>query len=259
MEDNVINQSLIKHLFKNWKLNYDLAVNGQEALEKLQAQKYMLILMDIQMPVMDGYSTTKEIRQTLKLKTPIIAMTAHALAGEREKCLQYGMDDYISKPLRENQLHQLINQYTKGDFDSTILTSPPDPHHYRFIKLQYMKEISSGNKEYEKLVTEQFIEAIQEELTALETAWNEGDIKKMQHVAHNMKTTVSVMGLYKSLQNYLDALENEEINEAKVLVSRDIFSLAIGKDGQNVRLAAKLTGWKIDIISDEQVKDLKDL
>ncbi len=219
VEDNVINQSLIKHLFKNWKLNYDLAVNGQEALEKLQAQKYMLILMDIQMPVMDGYSTTKEIRQTLKLKTPIIAMTAHALAGEREKCLQYGMDDYISKPLRENQLHQLINQYTKGDFDSTILTSPPDPHHYRFIKLQYMKEISSGNKEYEKLVTEQFIEAIQEELTALETAWNEGDIKKMQHVAHNMKTTVSVMGLYKSLQNYLDALENEEINEAAFQVN----------------------------------------
>ena len=102
----------MKHLFKNWQLKFDLANNGKEAIDKLQLNKYDLILMDIQMPEMDGYSATREIRGKLKLTTPIIAMTAHALAGEREKCLSYGMNEYISKPIREEQLHRLISQFT---------------------------------------------------------------------------------------------------------------------------------------------------
>ena len=214
VEDNIINHSLINHLFKNWKLDFDLANNGKEALVKLKAQNYCLILMDIQMPVMDGYTATSEIRQTLKLTTPIIAMTAHALALEKEKCFEFGMNDYISKPLRENKLHQLINHYVKIDKSHVSATrSHPDSDKYDFIDLQYMKEISIGNKEYEKLVTEQFLEAIPEELKAIENAWKEEDILRLRHVAHNMKTTVSVMGLNTSLQKYLDALENEVIDQ----------------------------------------------
>ena len=85
---------------------------AREAIDKLRTKKYELILMDIQMPEMDGYTATQEIRGNLKLNTPIIAMTAHALAGEREKCLSYGMNEYISKPIREDQLHKLIAQFT---------------------------------------------------------------------------------------------------------------------------------------------------
>ena len=216
VEDNIINQSLINHLFKSWGFEFDVANNGKEALEKLQSQKYLLILMDIQMPVMDGYTATKEIRKTLKLNTPIIAMTAHALAVEKEKCFEYGMNDYISKPLREDKLHQLINQYAKtGKSDANTPGFLPVSDTYVFINLQYMKEISSGNKEYEKLVTEQFLEAIPEDLTGIDNAWKDGDIPKRRHIAHNMKTTVSVMGLNDSLQKYLDALEEEVINETE--------------------------------------------
>ncbi len=216
VEDNLINQSLIKHLFKNWKLTYDLANNGQEALGKLQSEKYAMILMDIQMPVMDGYTTTQEIRQTLKLTTPVIAMTAHALAVEKEKCLEYGMTDYISKPLRENQLHHLIDQYAQMVInDVSSPESLPDPEGFVFINLNYMKEISSGNKEYEKLVTEQFMEAIPEDLAAIDNAWKSKDISRLRHVVHNMKTTVSVMGLNDSLQQYFDVLENGEMDETK--------------------------------------------
>ena len=214
VEDNVINQSLIKHLFKKWGLKYDLANNGKEALEKLQSNKYTLILMDIQMPLMDGYTATREIRQTLKLHTPIIAMTAHALAIEKEKCFECGMNDYISKPLREGQLHQLIDQYAQMDkTDAKSHISSSRPYNYVFINLQYMKEISSGNKEYEKLVTGQFIEAIPEDIKAIKSSWKDRDFTRLRHVAHNMKTTISVMGLNDSLQPYLDALENDEMNE----------------------------------------------
>jgi CheY-like chemotaxis protein len=113
VEDNEINQRLIRHLFKNWGLKFDLAGNGREAIEKLGLKKYDLILMDIQMPEMDGYTATRVIRDKLKLNTPIIAMTAHALAGERGKCLSHGMNEYISKPIREEQLHNLIAQFTE--------------------------------------------------------------------------------------------------------------------------------------------------
>lgn len=207
VEDNFINQSLIVHLFKNWKIDFDLANNGKEALEKLKIEKYSLILMDIQMHVMDGYTATKEIRQTLKIDTPIIAMTAHALAGEKEKCLECGMNNYISKPLREKQLHQLIDQYA--------VIENADGGNYEMINLQYMYEISSGNKEFEKNVTAQFLEAIPKELKEMEYAWENKDIIRLRKLAHNMKTTISVMSLNDTLQPYLDVLENHEMDETE--------------------------------------------
>ncbi|MBC7937458.1 MAG: response regulator [Rhizobacter sp.] len=214
VEDNEINQSLIKHLFKSWGLEYDLVNNGREAIDKLQKEKYSLILMDIQMPEMDGYTATQEIRETLELTTPIIAMTAHVLAGEKEKCLSYGMNDYISKPIREAQLHKLITQFTHIPISDVLQRgSVIVADWYKYINLQYMKEISSGNMEYEKTVTEQFIEAIPEDLLAIEKAWRDKHISDLRQLAHNMKTTISVMGLNESLQPYLDAIEYEDHNE----------------------------------------------
>jgi signal transduction histidine kinase/CheY-like chemotaxis protein len=210
-EDNKINQSLLKHLFKSWNLKFDLANNGKEAIEKLRSKNYDLILMDIQMPEMDGYTAAQEIREKLKLTTPIIAMTAHALAGEREKCLGYGMNGYISKPIREIHLHNLIAQFTALEI-ADILPSEPIAGQggYNYINLQYMREISLGNIEYEKTVTQQFIDAIPIDLLMLERASQDNDTSKLRQVAHNMKTTISVMALNEMLQPYLDALEYED-------------------------------------------------
>lgn len=215
VEDNEINQSLIKHLFKSWNLKYDLAKNGREAIAKLRTKKYELILMDIQMPEMDGYTATQEIRGKLKLDIPIIAMTAHALAGEREKCLSYGMNEYISKPIREELLHKLISQFVsvnKPFARQNINTGNIPDSKYRLIDLRYMKEVSGGNTDYEKKVTEQFIEAIPDDLLQLEKAWQENDIGKMRQLAHNMKTTVSIMGLNDKLEADLDALEYDTLD-----------------------------------------------
>ena len=215
-EDNEINQSLITHLFKSWDLKFEMVSNGQEAIKKLQLKKYDLILMDIQMPEMDGYTATQEIRKKLKLDTPIIAMTAHALAGEREKCLSYGMNEYISKPLREEQLHNLIARFTQIEYTDGLHKKTVANHAnsaYQFIDLQYMKEVSAGNTEYEKTVTGQFIEAIPGDLAALENAWQQNDINSLRQLAHNLKTTVSVMGLNEVLQLHLDSLEYENLDK----------------------------------------------
>ena len=218
VEDNEINRSLLYHLFNSWQLKFDLVNNGREAIDILQTKNYNLILMDIQMPEMDGYTATQEIRGKLQLNTPIIAMTAHAMAGEREKCLSYGMNEYISKPIREGQLHKLIAQFTN------IVTPKPlvnkqiiiaDTSQYKYINLQYMKEVSNGNTDYERTVTEQFIEAIPVDLTEIENAWQRNEITQMRQLAHNLKTTVSVMGLNELLQPSLDALEYKKLGKEK--------------------------------------------
>jgi CheY-like chemotaxis protein len=99
-EDNKTNQTLLKFILLQWNLAYDLAENGQQVLDKLNEDKYDLVLMDIQMPVMDGYESAKKIREELKTNIPIIAMTAHVLPTEKQKCIDAGMDDYISKIFR---------------------------------------------------------------------------------------------------------------------------------------------------------------
>jgi signal transduction histidine kinase/CheY-like chemotaxis protein/HPt (histidine-containing phosphotransfer) domain-containing protein len=215
-EDNEINQTLLKHLFRSWNLNFDIANNGIAALKKIETNKYDLILMDIQMPEMDGYTATMEIRNKLKLDIPIVAMTAHAFSGEREKCLSYGMNEYISKPIRETTLFALIKQFTKSklsDDDQKLprLTFAEMP--YKYISLQYMKEISRGNIEYEKTVTDQFIEAIPDELILIEQSWQNNNTNQLRQSAHNMKTSVSIMGLNEMLENDLDFLEYENLTE----------------------------------------------
>ena len=97
-EDNGMNQSLMKHLLTDWNLDFDIVNNGRAAIEALQQKKYSMVLMDIQMPQMDGYTATMEIRNEMDNSIPIIAMTAHAMAGEREKCLSHGMNEYIQSP-----------------------------------------------------------------------------------------------------------------------------------------------------------------
>jgi signal transduction histidine kinase/ActR/RegA family two-component response regulator len=111
-EDNVMNQQLIKHLMKNWNISYTLVSNGAEAVKELKEEEYTIVLMDIQMPEMDGYSATQVIRNELFSDVPIIAMTAHAMMGEKEKCIQLGMNDYVSKPLKETILYNIIAQYS---------------------------------------------------------------------------------------------------------------------------------------------------
>ena len=111
VEDNLLNQILAKKVLTNWKWNVDVADNGLIAVQKLKNTSYDLVLMDIQMPEMDGYEATRLIRKKsdlAKRNIPIIAITAHAISGEAEKCYNAGMNDYITKPFDEKVLYEKI-------------------------------------------------------------------------------------------------------------------------------------------------------
>ena len=111
-EDNPVNQKLAHRLLEKAGNQVEMANNGQEALEKLRQGEYDLILMDVQMPVMDGIQATQKIRESEKngAHMPIIALTAHAMKGDAEKCLAAGMDGYVSKPIRSEELFQEIER-----------------------------------------------------------------------------------------------------------------------------------------------------
>ncbi|MCK5070324.1 MAG: response regulator, partial [Desulfocapsa sp.] len=115
VEDNITNQIVAEGMLELFGCEIDLAVNGREAVQMVKEQKYDLILMDCQMPELDGYSATEEIRVfenlTGAVHTPIVALTAHAMSGDRERCISVGMDDYLSKPLRQYQLESVLKQW----------------------------------------------------------------------------------------------------------------------------------------------------
>jgi CheY-like chemotaxis protein len=115
-DDYPINLELMKEMLELMECKVDTAENGNNALALCKHNVYDVIFMDIQMPELDGYATTKKLRENQKSgKHPIIiAITANALSGDREKCIKAGMDDYISKPIKGEKLEEILQKYLKG-------------------------------------------------------------------------------------------------------------------------------------------------
>ncbi len=112
-EDYLVNQEVTQDILELMDVEVRIAENGKEVLDKCETDQYDLILMDIQMPEMDGYQACRELRKRGS-EIPIIALTANALPGDREKCIESGMDDYISKPIEASKLEEVLKKYLKN-------------------------------------------------------------------------------------------------------------------------------------------------
>ncbi|HVK96357.1 MAG TPA: ATP-binding protein [Flavisolibacter sp.] len=215
-EDNQMNQMLIAHLMKSWEIDFVIVNNGKEVVEELKQNNYSIVLMDIQMPEMDGYTATSIIRNELKSDIPIIAMTAHAMLGEKEKCLQLGMNDYVSKPIKETVLYNIIArnaQHIPESESSSVQTSK--------INLNYLHQLSGNDAEFERELLEQFLIQTPDELNKLEQAIEQKDFDRVKKVAHTMKSTVGYIGLTDELYPYLQNLEENAHSEIIDKMSAD--------------------------------------
>jgi CheY-like chemotaxis protein len=195
--------------------------------------------MDIQMPLMDGYTATMKIRNELGMNIPIIAMTAHAMAGEREKCLGYGMNEYISKPIREKELFSIMNRLLKTNGEQAGIKNentdgPADDG--QFLDLDYLKEISGGNAEFEIGMIRQFLNQVPGDLESMKEAFSKMNYTELALIAHNLKTSVSFLGLTKKLDHHLDYIESNAGNpdvhdtiQEEIMIIHDICQRAFLK------------------------------
>jgi signal transduction histidine kinase/CheY-like chemotaxis protein len=205
VEDNIMNQCLIEHTLQERSINFQIVSSGIEAIELLKGKTFDMILMDIQMPGMDGYSATHFIREHLKLTLPIIAMSAHAMAGEHEKSMLNGMNGYISKPIQEEELFDLIQSlhnckraHNPGNYLKTG---------YNYIDTRYITEIAKGNLQYQNMVVSQFVECTLFDIADLQMTLLEEDYREIGRIAHNMKTSAGIIGLLPKVKVFLNNLE----------------------------------------------------
>jgi CheY-like chemotaxis protein/HPt (histidine-containing phosphotransfer) domain-containing protein len=126
VEDNEINQQVAMEILESAGLKVSLAINGQEAIEAINKNEYDAVLMDVQMPVMDGYTATGKLRQDPRFKDlPIIAMTAHAMAGDAEKSIAAGMSDHVTKPIDPDQLFTTLQKWIKPVAERAVAQKSP--------------------------------------------------------------------------------------------------------------------------------------
>lgn len=204
-EDNPMNQQLVKHLMKSWSLDHHIVHTGAEAVAELEKNSYSIVLMDIQMPDMDGYTATTIIRNELGMDVPIIAMTAHAMVGEKEKCLQLGMNDYVSKPIKETVLYNIIARHAQH--------IPEKPDSFQHIDLDYLHQLSGNDRDFEKEILIQFTTQVPEELLQLENYIRQNDFDGIRRTAHSLKSTVGYVGLAGELHPHLEQMERDAIAE----------------------------------------------
>ncbi|MBZ4041250.1 GAF domain-containing hybrid sensor histidine kinase/response regulator [Flavobacterium hibisci] len=200
-EDNALNQKLAKSVIENFGFELDIAENGEEGIDLLSKNNYDLVLMDLQMPVKDGYQTTEYIRKEMKLTIPIIAMTAHSLVGEQERCYDVGMDAYVPKPFKQAMLLETIK---------TVLTKDTNQPPKRKIDLSFLDEMSCGNPNFKQDMIDLFIQKIPNELAQLEEAFNSNDMESVKKLTHNMRSSLDIFML-KDLSNFLSIIEQEAI------------------------------------------------
>lgn len=198
-EDNLLNQKLVKNVIYNFGFELDIAENGETGIALLSKNKYDLILMDLQMPVKDGYQTTAYIRNEMNLNIPIIAMTAHSLVGEQQLCFDVGMNAYVPKPFKQPVLLEAI----KTVLNKEIKTDPK-----RTVNLSFLEEMACGDTVFIKEMIHLFIERVPNEAAQLEKAFHNNDNESVKNISHNMKSSVDIFML-KDLSNYLTIIEEE--------------------------------------------------
>jgi signal transduction histidine kinase/DNA-binding response OmpR family regulator len=188
VEDNVVNQRVARLLLRNIGQRADLATNGVEAVSALQRQHYDLVLMDCQMPEMDGFAATREIRERIPAdRQPyIVAMTANALEGDRERCLNAGMDDYIAKPVDRERLRAILAEVGSRD---TYGADGPDRDH---AVLQVLRDAVGADGAAE--VVDAMVEDAARLLDALEESLERRDPAALRLVAHTMKSNSATVG-----------------------------------------------------------------
>jgi len=224
VEDNSINQQVAVEILGSVGIIVDIADNGQEAVEAIHNSPYDAVLMDVQMPVMDGFEASIEIRQDGRFNDlPIIAMTAHAMKGDREKCIEAGMNDYVTKPINTDDLFSTLSRWIRDEGDHTATDESlhdglPDPDEWindtelspslPGIDGQACLKELGGNRQLLLKLLNEFIGRYADSVSEIRKAIDDSDMEFVQRLGHTLK---GVSGIFSAKQLYSASLNLETI------------------------------------------------
>ncbi|NBF08145.1 response regulator [Pseudomonas sp. Fl4BN1] len=203
VEDNSLNQFVATNILEQAGAIVEVASDGQQAVDRLRAdpQRYQVVLMDVQMPVMDGFSATRVIRNELQLALPILAMTAGVFESEREQCVTAGMDGFIAKPIDVKQMLSTIRQHvptiTHASTTPTAMTSTPSVDDLLAFDVGPLLALAKNDKAYfDTLITliQRAVEDGVAPITKARIAWQEGRSRDAASLFHTLRGTLGTLG-----------------------------------------------------------------
>jgi signal transduction histidine kinase/HPt (histidine-containing phosphotransfer) domain-containing protein len=260
VEDNHLNAKYILSLFSEYGMKADVAENGINAIEMIKAKKYEIVLMDIEMPKMNGYQTTAVIRNDLKMSIPIIAVTAHAMSGEKEKCLKSGMSDYISKPIKAEYLFEKMISLTnpiktdkkqnskvseekqnavEAELSIDSVETESDLTAAKVFDLNLLNASFGGKKNLVLEIINIFLKQAESDISRLNEAIDLLDCPRIRAISHGMRSSFSMMGALK-VAPLLEEMEKlgEEAN--------DLDKIKLLKESLNIRCTQVIEALKIE-------------
>lgn len=227
VEDNELNLLVTKGLLKKYRVIPFAAKDGIEALEIAKKEKFDLILMDIQMPRMDGIETTEKLIKQLGIKTPIVALSANALKTEIDRCFKAGMVDYLTKPFKEDEFSRILHVHLGSKNTNENMNKNDD--NFDMQDLISFSSIEMLSKEDQQAVIETFVYESKRIVATLKEGRTQQDLQKIRFNAHKLKSHIKmfeIRTLYEIIQDLeqnLDHLDAEEIN-SKINKVEQIFS-----------------------------------
>ena len=233
-EDNLVNQAFIQEIIEEMQCSLHIAQNGREALDALQKNRFDLVLMDCLMPVMDGFEATAEITKlkqngSIDADLPVIALTANAMKGDREKCLAAGMDDYLAKPIRKNELQKMVMKWVSFHSDRT-------------------ETGSTGKTEEQSPVTQQNTEKTDDIETEETLLIDEDDVTNARNILKEKYDDMVGVYLENSRQRIEEIMQALQANDIEAVIrpahtlkssSKQMGALRLSNMAKNIEYAAK--------------------
>lgn len=211
VEDNELNQKVLEGFLHRYRIKPLIANNGLKAMTILEKKTVDLILMDIQMPEMDGYTATQIIRQQLNLSTPIVAMTAYTMSGERERCMAVGMNAYLAKPIRIEHFDEILTRFAPGLLLTTTQITHADEINSKeaLIDREYLDEITDGDLVLLGELLSLFMGDLPDYRQLLMSAIKQNDRPTFNQTAHKFRSSLTSLAML-GIAEHLKKLERND-------------------------------------------------
>jgi CheY-like chemotaxis protein len=201
VEDNEFNRVLAKSFLQQAHIEVTEAENGAVAVELARSQAFDLVLMDVQMPIMNGFEATEQLRKELELEIPIIALTANAIRGDHQKCLSAGMNDYLAKPFHENELLKIVHDWLVGTPKADLVP--------KLYSLDILNRAAHNDQSFVSLMLQTFLTSAESILLSLRMSCQLADMSMLKAAAHKIKPSLAHLQIAQVLVS-IDQLEKWE-------------------------------------------------